>query len=212
MDACNSIATRMLLVEGNDDCHVVRALCKKHELLYNFSVYACDGFPKLLAKANALLLSAENRPSVLGLVLDADGAGAKERLRAVTTKLARHAYPNLHTLPAGGSVNDVPGRPRLGLWIMPNNRDAGAIEDFLLEMIDADAREQAEKCVDIVMGRKISQFKRQYKNKAVLRTYLAWQAEPGLPPGYAITRHALQHDAEIAIAFAAWLRKLFVAE
>ena len=46
------------------------------------------------------------------------------------------------------------------------------------------------------------------RDKAVLRTWLAWQEEPGLPYGLAVSRHYFQ-DTSLARRFAGWFRRLF---
>ncbi|MFH1466552.1 MAG: DUF3226 domain-containing protein [Pseudomonadota bacterium] len=55
-------------------------------------------------------------------------------------------------------------------------------------------------------------FRDVHEPKAVLHTWLAWQEEPGTPMGLALTRRYLDPCHPRAVAFAAWLRRLFGAE
>lgn len=45
--------------------------------------------------------------------------------------------------------------------------------------------------------------------KANLHTWLAWQDEPGYPPGTALTRQLLDPHKETAAPFVKWFRNLF---
>jgi hypothetical protein len=46
-------------------------------------------------------------------------------------------------------------------------------------------------------------------SKAFIHTWLAWQKDPGLPMGRAITAKALSADSAIAVSFVNWLNRLF---
>ena len=52
-------------------------------------------------------------------------------------------------------------------------------------------------------------YPNRHRSKALIHTWLAWQQNPGRPMGTAIKAGYLQHDAPIALAFVAWLRRLF---
>lgn len=47
---CKEGYNKKLLVEGNDDQHVVWALCHKYNILHNFDVIDCDRVDKLIAQ------------------------------------------------------------------------------------------------------------------------------------------------------------------
>ena len=141
---CKHGGEKVLLVEGNDDCHVVLALAMYHELPENFGLYECEGYPNILMQANALMLAAD-RPHTMGIVLDADTPGVAERWQAVKNKLAKHGY-DFPAIPAkeGTVIEGLDHFPRLGVWLMPNNEDSGYLEDFLLFLADEDSLTLAE--------------------------------------------------------------------
>ena len=65
---------RILLVEGKNDCHVIRMLWKEYKLPENqFCINECGGdeniFPELEIHIKADL---QSRPKMIGIVLDAD--------------------------------------------------------------------------------------------------------------------------------------------
>lgn len=45
--------------------------------------------------------------------------------------------------------------------------------------------------------------------KAVTHCWLAWQKDPGVPIGRAVTSEYFRHDSPEAKAFLGWLKKLF---
>ena len=47
-----------------------------------------------------------------------------------------------------------------------------------------------------------------HRAKAVIHTWLAWQSEPGVRMGAAVTRKYLEPQAPTALAFVAWLNQL----
>ena len=65
---------RVLLVEGKNDCHVIRMLCKEHQLSESlFCIYDCGGDEKVLPELEIRIKKdLQSRPKVIGIVLDAD--------------------------------------------------------------------------------------------------------------------------------------------
>ena len=59
-----------LLVEGNEDQHVIWALCQKHNLINNFDVVDCEGIDKLLAQIPVRFK--QSGIETIGIILDAD--------------------------------------------------------------------------------------------------------------------------------------------
>ena len=66
----NSVASKILLVEGDNDCHVIAALCKYYVLPENFGLDSC-GSDDMVFKKLIALLNTENKEAI-GIVLDAD--------------------------------------------------------------------------------------------------------------------------------------------
>lgn len=94
----------------------------------------------------------------------------------------------------------------LGLWMMPNNDEQGAAEDFLLKLIpdDDSLLPLARSCLETV-----PENQRPDESKALVRTWLAWQEEPGRPLGPAVTEGYFGLDAPPAMRFVDWIQRLF---
>ena len=63
--------TYKLLVEGNDDQHVVWALCEKHNIPESFDVIDCESVENVLKAFEVRLKIADNNQRI-GIVVDAD--------------------------------------------------------------------------------------------------------------------------------------------
>jgi len=204
---CKDKGPRVLLVEGRDDCHVVMALCSAHGVPQKFGIYACESDVKVLRRLNALVISPDME--TIGVVLDADN-DVETRWQSIKTKLGRHPYILPHAPRASGTIVVPPeGMPKLGFWLMPNNVDAGMLEDFCFELAEPRARSFAKNCVTQAQAEGVTRFREVHRSKAVIHTYLAWQDEPGRPLGQAITAQALVPNKETAVSFTDWLTNLF---
>jgi hypothetical protein len=101
-------------------------------------------------------------------------------------------------------------KPRLGIWLMPDNQNLGELEDFVAYLI-ADGDQLRPYALDVlskIEAAKLNKYKHK-RSKAFIHTWLAWQKEPGLPMGAAITAKALSADSPIALIFINWLNRLF---
>ena len=58
-------------------------------------------------------------------------------------------------------------------------------------------------------GKPWTRFSETVRIKAEIRTWLAWQSEPGVQLGAAINNEVLHHDSAQAMAFLGWMRRLF---
>ena len=211
-DPCKYQGKRVLLVEGIDDCHVILALCQAHGVLETFGIYQCGGFTEVLKRLNALILQPD-APEVIGVVLDADSPGVMARWQQISAKseLKHYSFPTNPDI--NGTVISAPtGKPRLGIWLMPDNTNPGMLEDFLTELAPLEGITAAKNCVASAQQQQLASFKPTHLSKAVIHTYLAWQDEPGKPLGQSVTSRVLQPDMAIARSFTAWLTKLFLIQ
>jgi hypothetical protein len=207
-DWCKHKGNRVLLVEGKNDCHVISALCQAHNLPETFGIYQCDGDIKLFKRLDALIPSEDIE--IIGIVLDADNPDVKSRWRQVQNALNLYNYEvPKQANPQGTIISSQYEKPRLGIWLMPNNQDAGMLEDFLMGLAQPESLNWARNCVDGARKQNLTSFKEVHHSKAVIHTYLAMRDEPGNPLGQAITAHALQPQTEIAHHFTSWLNRLF---
>lgn len=198
-----------MLVEGKNDCHVVLALCKYNALPETFGIYQCESDVGILKRLNALIIQPDP-PKAVGVMIDADNPDVAGRWQQIQQKIKSHNYifPKMPD-PDGTILCDNPGKPVLGIWLMPNNQDPGMLEDFLIKLADQNAVSAALQCVEMAKSKGVTTFKDAHFSKSLIHTYLAWQDEPGKPFGQSITAHALKPDTEIANIFVEWLKELF---
>lgn len=196
-------------MEGRNDCHVALAVAAQHGLAGTFVPRDCGNYEEVIKFANGLVLSADH-VEVVGLVLDANRS-IDSRWQAIRDRFKVHPYGLPDAPVVGGMVVEAtaPKHPRLGLWIMPDNRAQGNLEDFCLQLADEESRVVAAEAVELAVIKGVTRFREPHRSKAVVHTYLAWQDEPGKPLGQSITSKALQPDHPIAHDFAEWLRRLF---
>jgi hypothetical protein len=208
-DVCKQDTDKVLLVEGVNDCHVVMALCKAHNVPETFGIYECGSYVGVLKRLNALIIR-PNPPQVIGVMLDAD-TSVQGRWQSIKSKLQDYSYTFLNKPDADGTVVETSSdQPKLGFWLMPNNQDSGMLEDFCAELAQPESLAFARECVEQAQARQVTTFKEVHRSKAVIHTYLAWHDEPGYPLGKAITSQALRPHTDVAVKFTNWLIRLFV--
>ena len=212
---------QQLLVEGKNDRHVIWALCQKYRVPETFSVEIVvnDDFKSRetqgveeLIKSLPVKLAEENLQT-LGIVVDAD-LDITARWQAVTNKLRDFGYQNIPKAPVeNGWIDTQPELPKIGVWVMPDNKLPGMLEDFVAYLIPSEdkLREKAAAILDEIETEQLNFYSLIHRQKAFIHTWLAWQAKPGMPMGQAITAKALSGDRAIAGIFISWLNKLFAA-
>ena len=178
-----------LHVEGRDDVHVVKHLLLRHDIdcpLEKDSRPACDfarNVPEIRGThdRNAVLDSIEPAVRVsngrsVGFLLDSDGE-PRDRWRAVCERLRVFELDLPDEIPPEGFVVDVAEfRARVGVWLMPDNRREGALEQFLEDLVDdEDALFPIAERSTAEARRNGAEFPAADHRKAVLHTWLAWQ-------------------------------------
>jgi hypothetical protein len=91
-DICKQDTDKVLLVEGDNDCHVVMALCAAHNVPETFGIYQCGSDVGVLKRLNALIIR-PNPPQVIGVMLDADNS-VVSRWESIKGKLKHYAPTN----------------------------------------------------------------------------------------------------------------------
>lgn len=206
-------AAYRLLVEGPDDKHVILHLMKRHNINWESDddvlphVHDCGGIDPLLGAVNVSAKSYQR----LGIIIDAN-TNLKNRWEQLKNRLSS----------IGITIPDTPGKDgtvvqgiyedwKVGIWVMPDNVLTGRLEDFLCKLIPSNdscwgyAGEVTNNASKI--GAKFPQNKLL---DAQLHTWLAWQKEPGLPFGTAMTAAYFRHDSPEALKFTEWFRRLFL--
>ena len=175
---------RKLLVEGETDRGVIAGLVEANGVPWpdppNSPVFIdTRGSVNEILKPG--VLEAELGATgleALGVVVDANGDAASrwDDLRA----WCGSQFPDLpDQIPADGLEVVHSGGPRFGVWIMPDNRFTGMLEDWLVGLIPEESRplyELAQNCVSD-SKRQNAPFKDIHRTKAEIHTWLAWQDE-----------------------------------
>lgn len=195
----------ILLVEGQDDLHVIRNFLFERGIdVTRHQLHDCRGDTQLLDVLDATITAAAH--DVVGAVIDAD-ADVAARWQSIRHRLGRRGYDlPIHPDPQGTIVR---GDRTVGIWLMPDNTAPGAVEQFVRNLIPADDAlwPLAHETVASI-PRPLRRFSDSATIKAELHTWLAWQEEPGTRMGAAITKRYLQRGSVTADAFATWVQRL----
>ncbi len=205
--------TYKLLVEGNDDQHVVWALCEKHNVPESFDVIDCGSVENVLKEFRLRLKLADNNQRI-GLVVDAD-VNLKSRwesIFAILKDMGKYECDTL-VLPQEGLVLEPAEKtyPKVGIWLMPDNHQNGMLEDFMAALAKPDdaLMKKSEDVLTDLETEGIQKYRPVHRSKAKIHTYLAWQDVPGRPMGQAITANILNSNSNVAVMFAKWLKEMF---
>jgi hypothetical protein len=199
-----------LLVEGNDDFHALCQLFKLRNIPNHFGIKEKNGYPNLLDTLDVELDRAGLK--ALGIVVDAD-EDLQARWRSLYNRLKKCGYADLPDQPdSNGTIISDPNLPTLGIWLMPDNRVPGILEQFIAFLVPSRETNPlwhyATQCVTAIPeGHKA--FPDVRMAKALLHTWLAWQVEPGKPIGQALAARYLDPETEAADRFIEWVKRLF---
>ena len=122
----------VLLVEGPDDKHVIWHICNRSPETPDFFIQDRGGIEPLLDAIGAEL----NAPGrqVLGILTDADN-NLSGRWASIVNRLAEEG---IRVPDADGVIIYTEDKPRVGIWLMPNNSADGELENFVAAMIPDD--------------------------------------------------------------------------
>lgn len=203
----------VLLVEGKDDQHVVWSLMEHYQVPEVFKVIDCDGIDNLLQELSLRLTTPTMHKSI-GVVMDAD-VNLQARFDSFCSILSKTGKYDLSQMaPQAGGTVIAPvdeNYPVIGLWLMPDNRSNGMLEDFVMTLADGDDElmKEADTVLNSIEAKKINRYTSVHRSKAKIHTFLAWQEEPGKPMGQAITAKVLDAEATSAKVFMEWTKQVF---
>lgn len=208
-----------LLVEGIDDLNVIKHLLFLHGIKAEEPKKIFDEETIVIKEKGGIKpllksIGTETKISetIVGIVVDAD-VDVKARWQSVADKLAKRGYRNLPAIPNpdGTIIEGDDERPNVGIWLMPDNKLSGMLEDFLQASKERETIwQKAVEVVDSLPEKLFIHEKTDHTRKAQLHTYLAWQEEPGKPFGLAVRATYFQSDTLIAQTFITWVRNLFL--
>jgi hypothetical protein len=199
---------KKLLVEGNDDQHVIWALLEKFEIRQTFDVIDCEGIDNLYKAIPLRFKQSETKTA--GIIIDADTDIGK-RWSEVKQLLAREQFNIPNELPPAGLVLSNKNNLKVGVWIMPDNNLNGMLEDFISFLIPRDDKllPIVNTALDEIENQKLNKYSLLHKSKAKIHTWLAWQEDPGTPMGLSITKKYLSINDETGLPLIKWLQTLF---
>jgi len=201
---------KQLIVEGNDDIALISSIMnkripkwKKNNRDYLVHIALADteksnGGKNKIDYKNVLRIA--KSCTHLGIVTDADDdfSAAEQKIKNIIKDVES-------TL----KENDL----KLDFWIMPNNKDPGMIEDFALALIEETSLlGYAGDVSQTAKQQHSAPYKSAHNTKAVVRTWLAWQDEPGIRMGNAVNNNIINAKAADADKFVEWFCGFFELE
>ena len=207
-----------LRVEGPDDQHALIHLLIRHGLEYDEELWPADlpNVEKASGKDGVLASISEavrlGTDLTMGFVLDANDS-LKERWQSVSDRLRSVGVEDIPTtIPHDGFIGiSSHFKTRVGVWLMPDNRTQGALEQFLETLIaNSDALFDHARQATNTAREAGAQFRDGDEAKARLHAWLAWQEEPGRPYGVAVRAKYFGYDSQEAMAFVDWFRRLYL--
>jgi hypothetical protein len=215
---------RVMFVEGKDDEHVVKHLCRAYgvdpipfeiRLPKGEGAYDEGGVEQLLDQI-VLTLKSQREIDRLAVVLDAD-SNIESRWRQLRDR--QEHFEESIGIPASpdhaGTILDFDLQTRtlrFGVWIMPDNRLSGMLEDFLAWLVpDNDTMLPRVDAFPRAIPQEERLFRDTHLAKVRIHTFLAVQKEPGKPLGLAITCRYLDAKKEDVVSpFLDWLRTVLI--
>ncbi len=218
--------SRILLVEGETDRGFFEQVCK---LVLNPMPTIKVSVPKdyqgqirnskqgvfiTLRQLLLGLMSEDSQPKRLAAIVDADyditnGLGFQKTLEQVKTIAAEHDFDLSATHSNGFIFRN--GELAFGLWIMPNNKRDGMLEDFIKTCIKSDEQvlfNHASQTIQAISEPKFD--KTIHLTKAEIATWLAWQKTPGHGFYAAVKDDLLQTDHDLFQELQRWLKQIFI--
>jgi len=199
---------KKLLVEGNDDQHVIWALCQKFNISETFDIIDCEGIEKLLDQIP--IRFKQSNIDTIGLIIDAD-SDLLSRWNNLKQLLNAQGIVLPDELPKNGLIVSEIGQISIGIWIMPNNNLNGMLEDFIAFLVPSDDAllPIINENLNEIEHKQLNKYKPIHKSKAIIHSWLSVQKDPGTPMGLGITKRYLTTDDDICLTLVNWVKGLF---
>jgi hypothetical protein len=208
------IHPRVLVVEGKDELRVLPELLELAGISWPkgsepVRIEDQDGIENILAPGFIEATLKASGVTSVGIVVDANGDPVS-RWEQIRSRLAS-SYPDFPVeLPATGAVHRAADKPRVGVWIMPDNVRTGMLETLLLALRVGDPvlHDHARDATGHArtLG---APFRDNHREKAELHAWLAWQDPPGRQLHDAVKSRRLPPAPPVTDTFVAWFRQLF---
>ncbi len=199
---------QFLLVEGKNDLHVISALCNKISVEKNFTIIDCEGVDKLFESIPVWFKKSGLK--TIGIIIDAD-TNISSRWILLKEIIKNLDFIVNDSIPEGGLLLTNNKGIKLGIWIMPNNKTTGMLEDFISFLVPEGDRLKSivYETLDKVEKQGLNKYKPIHRSKAFIHNWLSYQETPGTPLGLAITKEYLTTNSETCTKLGEWLKNLF---
>lgn len=219
-----AVSNKILLVEGKSDEAFYTAICDGAGVFTNIKVAP----PRILGGAAnnkegvfrllPTLLNQLNDGTLarLGVVVDADyvtehGLGfTRTLLRFEEIVLDYGFQPKRIPAIKGTIFSHHDGLDDIGIWIMPNNRDDGMLENWVKSSVIFEEKDLLRKSIDTIKDIHDPKFKPIHTVKAEIATWLAWQAAPGRGMENSVQQKLLDERSPDYVDFIKWLRHIYI--
>ena len=207
---------KRLLVEGADERRVIPFFMDEHVVWgdkpadWIVSIEEFEGVDNLLKPG---VIEAESKVpglEALGVIVDADDL-FDSRWARVRERCLQIAADVPEELPSEGLIHAIENGPRIGVWIMPDNRASGMLETFLSYLLVPElaplwsfARETCEKSRE--HG---APYKDAHCDKANIHTYLSWLDPPGRSLQVEVLSRAFDARLPLGERFVRWFMDLY---
>lgn len=205
----------ILLVEGPNDVSAIAGLLQKYSVqIPDFKIVECGGIDNLPPTLD-LYLKNSTAYGIIGVVADADKSVESrwQQMRDRLMKTGKYACKKMPLNEKGMIVEPTDSEDaKVGVWIMPNNKYQGALENFLLDMISEgdELMEEVELVLTHLENKQINRYKDKDRNKAKVHTYLSWEKNPGCSLNTAVVSQVLNPETALARTFVEWIKNLFL--
>lgn len=200
---------KWLLVEGPEDFHTICQLLDVHGIHDGVTIESLGGYDEIRSDIRVRMKDSDQ--THFGIIVDADTNLAK-RWESLHSMLEEYGYRDIpvEPTPEGTIVYRDKNPQKFGIWLMPDNQSVGMLEDFArMSLPDNDKLwERALASVDAIPAED-RLFKEVHIAKARIKTWLAWQKEPGMSIGRAIHDGKLNGRADVGQRLVNWHRTLF---
>ena len=215
----------VLLVEGQSDKHVVWQLCGRGPSSFCITRDEYEFSVILPVESTAFLISEKGNRSelimsirqeieapsrrVVGILVDADDDLGKCWSDVVEGFSRTDVQLPSSPISGGTIIPERDHQPRIGIWLMPDNKSHGELEDFVLRMMpDGDTVWPLSHGYIENIRATDRKFTLEKTDKAKLYAWLATRKEPGRM-GAAVGAYDLEIDGDLCQKFLTWLANLF---
>lgn len=216
---------RLLLVEGESDKSFFQEVCRSLGLQASVrvapprEVQGAHNSKEGVFKHLPVLLKQLSDGSLerLAVVVDADfeqdsGLGCRRTRERVEGILREVGFSPAKRAPQqrGLVFTHSDGFADLGLWIMPDNRQDGCLENFVQTCVGQDEQPLLRRAQDVVGALPSPRrFKDVQVGKAELATWMAWQQQPGRRLYHALQAGLIDVENQPFVGLIEWLRHIY---